>query len=95
MNKWVIRTKIKINEENIIKIIPSVRNKYFAYMSTSAGRIIIFDSRSNSEEMHLSEYLHVDAIMDFSVSEDEKFLFSSSLDKTINMLSLDELTFST
>lgn len=54
------------------------------------GNIYIYDLRGNGECV-IQEKLHTEAIMDFSLTKNENFIITSSLDKSINMLKLNGL----
>ena len=92
LQKYSIRAKISLKDDNITKMISSNIHKHLIYMGTSNGRFLVYDSRSTSDEMVLTENLHCTGIMEFSLSEKEDYVFTSSLDRTINMLKLDSLT---
>lgn len=89
--KLTIRCKIQLIDEIVTKMLPSFSNKHLVYLATSIGRFVVYDSRSTSSEMLLSEYLHCSGIIDFVVSEKEDFVFTSSIDRTVNMIKLDKL----
>ncbi len=91
LQKLTIRAKILLKEENITKMMPSFKYKHLVYMGTSSGRFVVYDSRKTNEEMQLSEQLHCTAIMEFSMTDNEDFVVTSSLDRTINMMKLDPL----
>jgi hypothetical protein len=91
LQKLTIRAKISLKDENITKMMPSFKYKHLVYMGTSAGRFIVYDSRKTNDEMQFSEQLHCTAIMEFSMTENEEFVVTSSLDRTINMIKLDPI----
>ena len=54
------------------------------------GNIYLYDLSGNGECV-IQEKLHTEAIMDFSLTKNENFIITSSLDKSINMLKLNGL----
>lgn len=82
---------ISLKDENITKMIPSNIHKHLVYMGTSGGKFLVYDSRSTKEDMLVSEQVHCSGIMDFCVTKTEDYIFTSSLDRTINMVKLDPL----
>eukprot|EP00340_Litonotus_pictus_P009078 CAMPEP_0170521216 /NCGR_PEP_ID=MMETSP0209-20121228/6528_1 /TAXON_ID=665100 ORGANISM="Litonotus pictus, Strain P1" /NCGR_SAMPLE_ID=MMETSP0209 /ASSEMBLY_ACC=CAM_ASM_000301 /LENGTH=479 /DNA_ID=CAMNT_0010807933 /DNA_START=44 /DNA_END=1483 /DNA_ORIENTATION=+ len=91
LQKLTIRASINFKDQNITKMMPSLKHKNLIYMGTSIGKFIVYDSRSTSDEMLVNETLHCSGVMDFAVSSNEEFVFTSSIDRTINMLKLDPL----
>ena len=90
MKSMSLRSSITIKEENITKIIPSKKRPYEIYCSGSNGYMYIFDTRGVGTYT-LREKYHKDVIMDFVVTEDENFVITSSIDKTINLVKVVEL----
>ena len=84
-NTLQIRTSIKLDDENITKMIKSNINSYEVFASGSNGNFYIFDSRGNGSIIQ-KEKVHKDVIMDFIVTEKENFIITSSIDKTINLV---------
>ena len=82
-----IRSVINLNSENIIKMIPSKQTPYEMFACGSNGNVYIFDTRGNGNIV-MKEKLHNDVIMDFLVTENEQFIMTSSLDKTINLVQI-------
>jgi len=72
-------------------MMPSIKYQHYVYFGTSNGRFLVFDSRSTSEKMKIEETLHCAGIMEFCLSENEDYIFTSSLDRTINMLKIDSM----
>ena len=90
MKSMSLRSNITINDENITKIVPSIKRPYEVYCSGSNGYLYIFDTRGVGSYT-LREKCHKDVIMDFVVTEDENFVITSSIDKTINLVKVVEL----
>jgi hypothetical protein len=73
---------------------PSLKYKHYVYFGTSNGRFIVYDSRGTSEtcdKMKIEETMHCAGIMELCFSENEDYIFTSSLDRTINMLKIDPM----
>ena len=90
MKTMNLRSSITINGENITKIIPSKKRPYEIYCSGSNGFFYIIDTRGVGT-FQLKERYHKDVIMDFVVTENENFVITSSIDKTINLIKVVEL----
>lgn len=89
LGKLTIRSKIQLSNENITKIVPSNLHSHILYMTSSKGVFYLFDSRgTGSFPFHAQ--LHCTGIMDFGVTMNEKFVITSSLDRTVNMILIDE-----
>lgn len=82
-----VRSVISLENENIIKMVPSKLRPYEVYASGSNGNMYIFDTRGNGNIVQ-KDKVHSDVIMDFIVTENEKFVITSSLDKTINLVKI-------
>ena len=85
MKTMSLRSSITVHGDNITKIIPSNKKNYEVYCSGSNGYIYVFDTRGMGTIV-LREKCHSDVIMDFVVTENEKFILTSSIDKTINLI---------
>jgi len=85
MKTMSLRSSITVHGDNITKIIPSKKKNYEVYCSGSNGYIYLFDTRGMGTIV-LREKCHSDVIMDFIVTENEKFILTSSIDKTINLI---------
>ena len=85
MKTMSLRSSITVHGDNITKIIPSNKKNYEVYCSGSDGYIYVFDTRGMGTIV-LREKCHSDVIMDFVVTENEKFILTSSIDKTINLI---------
>ena len=72
------------------KIIPSKKKPYEVFCSGSSGYMYILDTRGMGTNV-LKEKCHKDVIMDFVVTEDENFVITSSIDKTINLVKVVDL----
>ena len=83
MKTMSLRSSITVHGDNITKIIPSKKKNYEVYCSGSNGYIYLFDTRGMGTIV-LREKCHSDVIMDFIVTENEKFILTSSIDKTIS-----------
>ena len=88
LQKLTIRVKIELKGENISKIIPSKMYKYIIYMGTSFGKFMIFDSRGNGTFL-IQELLHCSGIMDFALTDNEQYVFTSSIDRSVNLMKID------
>lgn len=88
LKKLNIRVKIDLKDENITKLIASKLYKHIVYLGSSNGRIYVLDSRGTGT-IQLKEQLHCSGIMDFALSENEQFVITSSIDRTINQLKID------
>ena len=85
MKTMSLRSSITVHGDNLTKIIPSKKKSYEVYCSSSNGYIYIFDTRGMGTVV-LREKCHSDVIMDFIVTENENFVITSSIDKTINLI---------
>ena len=74
--------------ENITKMITSNIYSHILYLGSSSGMFYVFDSRGTGSFLFKSQ-LHCSGIMDFALTENEKFALTSSLDRTINLIELD------
>ena len=90
LNMFQVRSVITLENENIIKMTPSKLRPYEVYASGSNGNMYIFDTRGNGSIVQ-KDKAHSDVIMDFIVTENEKFVITSSLDKTINLVKIVNL----
>ena len=90
MKTMSLRSSITVHGDNLTKIIPSKKKSYEIYCSGSNGYIYIFDTRGMGTIV-LREKCHSDVIMDFVVTENENFIITSSIDKTINLIKIVEL----
>ena len=90
MKNMSLRSNITIHGDNLTKIIPSKKKPYEIFASGSSGFFYIFDTRGMGS-YELREKYHNDVIMDFVVTENENFVITSSLDKTINLVKVVEL----
>ena len=90
MKSMSLRSSVTIHGQNLTKIIPSKKRPYEIYGSSSNGYMFIFDTRGMGTYT-LQEKCHSDVIMDFVVTEDENFVITSSIDKTINLIKLVDL----
>ena len=86
-NTLQIRSSIKLDNENITKMIKSNFKSYQIFASGSNGNFYIFDCRGNGSIIQ-KEKVHKDVIMDFIVTEKENFIITSSIDKTINLVKI-------
>lgn len=75
--------------ENITKLITSNIFSHILYLGSSTGMFYVFDSRGTGSFVFKSQ-LHCNGIMDFALTENEKFALTSSLDRTINLIELDQ-----
>ena len=87
LNMLQVRSVINLENENIIKMTASLLRPYEVYASGSNGNMYIFDVRGNGTIVQ-KDKVHNDVIMDFIVTENEKFVITSSLDKTINLVKI-------
>ena len=62
--------------------------KHIIYLGTSFGKFIILDTRGSGTFI-IQELLHCSGIMDFSLTENEQFVFTSSIDRTVNLMKID------
>ena len=85
MKAMSLRSSIKVHGDILTKIIPSKKKSYEVYCSSSNGYIYVFDTRGMGT-VALREKYHRDAIMDFFVTENENFVITSSINKTINLI---------
>ena len=90
MKNMSLRSSITLHGDNITKIVPSKKNIYEIYCSGSSGTFYIIDTRGVGT-VELQEKCHKDAIMDFVVTENENFVITSSIDKSINLVKIVEL----
>ena len=90
MKSMSLRSSITIHGDNLTKIIPSQKKPYEVYCSSSNGYIYVFDTRGMGTII-LKEKCHSDVIIDFLVTENENFIITSSIDKTINLTKTVEL----
>ena len=90
MKSMNLRSSITINGDNLTKIIPSKKKPYEVFCSGSSGYFYIFDTRGFGTII-TREKCHKDVIMDFVVTENENFVITSSIDKTINLVKVVEL----
>ena len=90
MKNMSLRSSITVHGDNLTKIIPSKKKSYEVYCSSSSGNIYIFDTRGIGTVV-LKEKCHSDVIIDFIVTENENFIITSSIDKTINLVKTVEL----
>ena len=90
MKSMSLRSSITIHGDNITKIVPSKKRQYEIYCSGYNGFFYIIDTRGVGT-FQLKEKYHKDAIMDFVVTENENFVITSSIDKTINLVKVVEL----
>jgi hypothetical protein len=59
-------------------------------MSTSDGNFYIYDVRGNGS-ISQKDKVHSDVLIDFSMTKDENFALTCSLDKTINLVKIIKL----
>ena len=90
MKNMSLRSSITIHGDNLTKIIPSTKKNYEVYCSSTNGYIYSFDTRGMGTVV-LKEKCHSDVIMDFIVTENEKFIITSSIDKTINLIKMVDI----
>ena len=90
INSFQIRAKIVLDEENITKFVKSNLNSFEVFCGGSNGNLYVIDVRGNGKII-CKEKCHKDVIMDFVVTENEKFVITSSLDKTINLVKIVEI----
>ena len=90
MKSMNLRSSITVNGENLIKITPSVKKSYEVICSGSNGNMYIFDTRGVGSVL-LKEKVHSDVIMDYVVTENENFIITSSIDKTINLVKIVDI----
>ena len=65
-------------------------NNYLIYLSGSSGVFYVFDTRGQGA-ISQKEKVHSDVIYDFTVTKDENFVITSSLDRTINLVKIVNL----
>lgn len=68
----------------------SKKSPYLVHFSTNNGNFCSLDVRGNGK-LENSIKLHRDIIMDFALTEDENYVITSSLDKTINLHKFEKL----
>ena len=85
MKSMSLRSSITVHGDNLTKIIPSKKKSYEIYCSSSNGYIYVFDTRGVGTIV-FQEKCHSDVIMDFVVTENENFIITSSIDKSINLI---------
>jgi ribosome assembly protein SQT1 len=85
MKSMSLRSSITVHGDNLTKIIPSKKKTYEVYCSGSNGYLYVFDTRGMGTIV-LREKCHSDVMMDFVVTENENFVITSSIDKTINLI---------
>jgi ribosome assembly protein SQT1 len=85
MKSMSLRSSITVHGDNLTKIVPSKKKTYEVYCSGSNGYLYVFDTRGMGTIV-LREKCHSDVIMDFIVTENENFVITSSIDKTINLI---------
>jgi len=90
MKTMSLRCSMQIHGDNLTKIIPSKKKPYEVFCSGSNGCMYILDTRGMGTNV-LKEKCHKDVIMDFVVTEDENFIITSSIDKTINLVKVVDL----
>ena len=90
MKNMSLRSSITIHGDNLTKIIPSKKKNYEVYCSSTNGYIFSFDTRGMGTVV-FKEKCHSDVIMDFIVTENENFIITSSIDKTINLIKTVDL----
>jgi len=90
MKSMSLRSSITIHGQNITKMMPSIKRPYEVYCSSSNGYMYIFDTRGVGSYV-LKEKCHSDVIMDFVVTENENFVITSSIDKTINLIKVVDI----
>ncbi len=71
-------------------MVVSSLNSYLVYMSTSDGNFYIYDVRGNGS-ISQKDKVHSDVLIDFSMTKDENFALTCSLDKTINLVKIIKL----
>lgn len=82
-----VRSIIRLEDENILKMVPSVTNCFEIFSSGDNGNFYMLDVRGNGSVV-LKERCHTDTIIDFVVTQNEKFILTSSWDKTINLVKI-------
>ena len=90
MKNMSLRSSITVHGDNLTKIIPSTKKNYEVYCSSTNGYIYTFDTRGMGTVI-LREKCHSDVIMDFIVTENEKFIITCSIDKTINLIKMVDI----
>jgi hypothetical protein len=71
-------------------MVTSSLSSFFIYMSTTEGNFYVFDTRGNGQ-ISQKDKLHTDVMIDFSLTKDENFAVTCSLDRTINLVKIIRL----
>ena len=86
MKAMSLRSSITVHGDILTKIIPSKKKSYEVYCSSSNGYIYVFDTRGMGTVVLREKCHHRGVIMDFFVTENENFVITSSINKTINLI---------
>ena len=71
-------------------MVTSSFSSFFIYMSTTEGNFYVFDTRGNGQ-ISQKDKLHTDVMIDFSLTKDENYAVTCSLDRTINLVKIIRL----